>query len=156
MGKSYQEVPTQIVSNDLQLKVAGFFAILGLVIFGGVMYLFYRVLEKFEPSTIHIWAAFLTTAVLFGTPLVAFLGFYFGKVEARGFMAGADVIMERVFGRLVDVVQVRDQSRVTVKNEAPQPNANPIYYMSADPNGYNYPPITERSESHRGEVLNLE
>jgi len=69
------------------------------------------------------WAAVAVVVVL---PLAFIAGFYFGKVEVRGFLGGVDVSLDK----LAKAVDLRDKSRVTMHNATrkapaqPKPNMN--------------------------------
>jgi hypothetical protein len=78
----------------IALVVAGLWALTGAV----------------SETTLRAWALAVSALVL---PAFGF-GFYLGKVEARGMLAGLDKSLDRMTGVVEKIVSVRDTSRITV------------------------------------------
>jgi hypothetical protein len=82
-------------------------AVLGLVIFG-----LWTLADGWTRTAVNWWAVIATMLIVPG-----FLaGFWFGKTEVRGFLSGADKMLDRMSGTVERIVAVRDTSRVTVHN----------------------------------------
>jgi hypothetical protein len=80
-------------------------AILALVVFG-----LWTLASGASRETVNGWAAIATLLIV----PVFLAGFYFGKTEARGVLAGFDKSLDRMAKVIGDVVTVRDQSRIAV------------------------------------------
>jgi hypothetical protein len=107
------------------------------------LYLLWQFADSLERATVNTWAA-LATALL--VPTFA-IGFWFGKVEARGFLGGIDAALDKMaksVGTIDDAVTKRS------KREKPQqPNIN-IY--SERPM---LPAISHRGRAGDDEVIDL-
>lgn len=76
-------------------------------------------LDNIDPNTIRLIAYCAVLALLAGValaPVILYVGFYFGKTEARGMLAGVDKTLEKGFGLMQSTVAVRDNSRINVSN----------------------------------------
>ncbi len=110
--------------------------ILGLVIYG--LWIFANGMEH---GKLAVWAIVATFIV----PLVFLAGFWFGKTEVRGFLAGVDAGLDR----LAQAVNMRDSSRITVHTatrtprQPPTPTAYNVILPGGLPQGY-IPQITHR------------
>ncbi len=82
-------------------------AVLGLVIYG-----LWTLIASQERNVADWWAVIATLLIV----PVFLAGFWFGKTEVRGFLSGADKMLDRMSGTVERIVAVRDTSRVTVHN----------------------------------------
>jgi hypothetical protein len=103
-------------------KTLAWLAILGAgVILVALVYLAFRYwtwVTTLSPVTLAAWATIATMVF----PLLFGLGFYFGKVEAKGWLHGADQLLERGWSTMEKVTSIRDTSRINVHNATkPQP-----------------------------------
>jgi len=96
----------------------------------------------------------VTVALIFGFVVAFFVGFYFGKVEVRGFLGGIDAAMDK----LAKAVNLRDNSRIAIHEathskpaEKPQPNFN-VYLPQ--PGALPTVPVSHR-QLVDGEVIDL-
>lgn len=117
--------------------------------FGLLFWLAWLVLEKFEPGQVRFWAALVTAGGPFVIVGFYSLGFYLGKVEARGALSGIDQATERIARVVGQTVNVRDSSRIRVQNQMPQTGA-PIVLFPAD-----HPQITHRTARDANEIIDL-
>src|SRR5574340_1554869 len=85
--------------------------ILGLVVYG------LWALVSSQSKSVADWWAVITT--LLTVPLFA-IGFWFGKTEVRGFLSGADKMLDKMSGMIEKVVTVLDTSRIHVHNATRQ------------------------------------
>lgn len=87
-------------------------AVIVLAIVGLVVYGLWALVSSQSRTTADWWAVIAT---LLDVPIFA-LGFWFGKTEVRGFLSGADKMLDRMSGTVERIVAIRDTSRVTVHN----------------------------------------
>jgi len=107
----------------------------------GIVYGFWTLAMGLEHTKLAIWAIAATLALL-----PTFLaGFWFGKTEVRGFLAGVDAGLDR----LAQAVNMRDTSRITMHaatrtpRQQPTPTAYNVILPGALPQGH-IPQITHR------------
>ena len=119
-------------------------AILGLVVYG-----LWALVSSQSRDAADWWAviATLLTAPAF------FTGFWFGKTEVRGFLSGADKMLDKMSGTVERIVTVRDSSRIAVHN-ARQSRSQPNYTLVL-PNVTNAPPITHRELTSGDDRIDL-
>jgi hypothetical protein len=92
-------------------------AVIVAVILGLVTYGLWTLANNWTRMGVNWWAVIVTLLVV----PIFFFGFYLGKTEARGMLAGFDKSLDRM-GRLIsDVVTVRDTSRINVHNATKVP-----------------------------------
>ncbi len=94
-------------------------AVIVAVILGLVVYGLWALVSSQSRNAADWWAVIATLLI---APTFA-LGFWFGKTEVRGFLSGADKMLDRMSRLISDVVTVRDNSRIAVHNatKSPQP-----------------------------------
>jgi hypothetical protein len=133
---------TERKSNPTVLLIGGVIAlaILALVIVG-----LWALADSLSHTAVNGWAIVATLALV---PVFAF-GFYSGKVEARGLLAGFDKSLDRMSKLIGDVVTVRDQSRIAVHQATRQPG-----YTVVLPN-VTQPTVTHRQLSSGDETEDL-
>ena len=68
-------------------------------------------------DTLRIWAMIATVAA----PIAAVVGYRLGRIEAHGFLSGADRILDKMTGLVQEVSTIRDTSRITV-HQATRPS----------------------------------
>jgi hypothetical protein len=82
-----------------------------------------------------VWAIVATLAI----PLVALITFQLGRVESRGYMRGADHVMERVVGLVSAVTTIREpkpDSRYSVVAQSALSAIAPPTIVLNDPAGF--------------------
>lgn len=110
-----------------------------LVILGLVIYGLWMLVSSQERNVADWWAVVATLLLI-----PAFLtGFWFGKTEVRGFLSGADKMLDRMSRLMSDVVTVRDTSRINVHNATKVPT-QPGYTVVLPNVPRSMPPITYR------------
>ena len=99
----------------------------------------------------------LTTWVVVGTLAIIpvfFVGFYFGKVEVRGYLSGVDTGLDR----LAAAVNMRDTSRLTVHRETrrkPDPVGPSFNVLLPNVPGMPSVPVTHRQLPSGDETIDL-
>jgi hypothetical protein len=125
------------------IAVTLFRLLLFAIVIGGPVVGLWFAADSLERGTVNAWAA-LATAMLVPTFAV---GFWFGKVEARGFLAGIDTSLDKMAS---SVSKIDDAVTKRSKREKPQqPNIN-IY--SERPM---LPAISHRGRTGEDEVIDL-
>jgi len=112
------------ISNGLTLAMGkiGWIAILIIILIGLPLYALYSLAGQFEYNVLRWIATGLTIALL----PTFFFGFWFAKIEVKGFLGGIDTALDK----LASAVDMRDTSRVRVhqathpNNKMQQPNFN--------------------------------
>jgi hypothetical protein len=125
------------------IAVTLFRLLLFVAVIGGPVVGLWFAADSLERGTVNAWAA-LTTALL--VPVFA-LGFWFGKVEARGFLGGIDVALDKMaksVGTIDDAVTKR------AKRDKPETPSINIY--SERPM---LPAISHRGRTGEDEVIDL-
>jgi hypothetical protein len=125
------------------IAVTLFRLLLFVAVIGGPVAGLWFAADSLERGTVNAWAA-LATALL--VPTFA-IGFWFGKVEARGFLGGIDAALEKMaksVGTIDDAVTKRS------KREKPQQPSINIY--SERPM---LPAISHRGRAGDDEVIDL-
>jgi hypothetical protein len=125
------------------IAVTLFRLLLFVAVIGGPVVGLWFAADGLERGAVNAWAA-LATALL--VPAFA-LGFWFGKVEARGFLGGIDVALDKMaksVGTIDDAVTKR------AKRDRAEPPAINIY--SERPM---LPAISHRGRSGEDEVIDL-
>jgi hypothetical protein len=107
------------------------------------LYLLWRFADSLERATVNTWAA-LAAALLVPTFV---LGFWFGKVEARGFLAGIDTSLDKM---ATSVSKIDDVVTKRTKRDKPETPAINIY--SERPM---LPAISHRGRVGDDEVIDL-
>jgi hypothetical protein len=75
---------------------------------GTPVYLLWLLTGTLEREGLAVWAIVATLAL----PVAFLAGFWFGKIEVRGFLAGVDKSLDK----LAAAVDLRDTSRIAVHN----------------------------------------
>lgn len=133
------------ISDGLTLAMGkiGWLAMLAVVFIGLPVYGLYSLFGQFDAGGLRWLAVGLTVGLLpaFG------LGFFFGKVEVRGFLGGFD----RALDGLAAAVDLRDQSKERRAAIAPAGKAQPA------PGAFNVylPTITTRAALPQTDVVEL-
>ncbi|MBN2003099.1 MAG: hypothetical protein JXA21_07050 [Anaerolineae bacterium] len=131
MSKAKQQRERKMrISDGLTLAMGkiGWLVILGLTLIGLPVYGLHSLTGEFEYAALRWVATGLTLALV----PAFFFGFWFGKVEVRGFLGGLDTALDK----LAAAVDLRDTSRVRVHQatrppaQKPQPNFN-VYLPQA-------------------------
>jgi hypothetical protein len=115
-------------------KVLTIGAVIALVILALVTFGLWTLADSLSHTAVNWWAILATLAIV---PVFGF-GFYLGKVEARGLLAGFDKSLDRMARVIGDVVTVRDNSRIAVHQATRQPG-----YTVVLPN------VTQPTVTHR-------
>lgn len=118
-----------------------------LVILALVVYGLWALVSSQERGVADWWAVIATLLLI-----PAFLtGFWFGKTEVRGFLSGADKMLDRMSRLMSDVVAVRDTSRINVHNATKVPT-QPGYTVVLPNVPRSMPPITYRELTSGGDA----
>jgi len=125
---------TERKSNATVLMIGGVITlgVLALATFG-----LWKLADGLSHTAVNWWAAIATLVIV----PVFLAGFYFGKTEARGVLAGFDKSLDRMAKVIGDVVTVRDQSRIAVHQATRQPQ-QPGYTVVL-------PNVTQPTVTHR-------
>ena len=98
-------------------------ALLGLVFWG-----LYSLADGWTRPGVNGWAVVATLLLV-----PAFLsGFWFGKTEVRGFLSGADHMLDRMAGIVQQVATIRETTR-TAPRPGGQPPAPPLWQVAPPP-----------------------
>jgi len=72
----------------------------------GLIFLIWKVVVSLDAEMLLKWGVFSAYAVLVMLVLIPAgigVGYYFGRTEARGWLAGADQVMDKTLGRMIDL-----------------------------------------------------
>jgi flagellar basal body-associated protein FliL len=119
-------------------------AVLGLVVYG-----LWALVSSQSRNAADWWAVVATLLI---APAF-FIGFWFGKTEVRGFLSGADKMLDRMSTTIERTVAIRDNSRIAVHN-ARRAGSQPNYTVVL-PNVTNAPPITHRELTSGDKTIDL-
>lgn len=119
------------------VKVIGVLTFGLIVAFASIFGLSYWVLGNVNIDHMQILAAFLSAVIFFGMPFFSAVGYYFGRVESRGFLAGIDATFGRMFDPMVKVVR-------SIENSANRKN------QQVD---RSYPPMAMLSDTELSQLL---
>jgi flagellar basal body-associated protein FliL len=123
--KSFTSTPkhTDPILTLVLLGLVVAVSILALVVYG-----LWSLADAWTRPGVNAWAI---AATLLLVP--AFLsGFWFGKTEVRGFLSGADHMLDRMAGIVQQVATVREATR-TAPRPAGQPPAPPLWQVNPPP-----------------------
>jgi hypothetical protein len=105
------------------------------VVILSVLAAFWWMTGEVSANAIRVWAIVATLAI----PLVALITFQLGRVESRGYMRGADHVMERVVGLVNAVTTIREpkpDSRYSVVAQSALSAIAPPTIVLNDPAGF--------------------
>ncbi len=115
MGKTRKTIQIDPVIIGILAGALVVLGILGLVIYG-----LWTLASRMEHAHLAMWAIGATFII----PLAFFTGFWFGKTEVRGFLAGVDTGLDR----LAQAVNMRDTSRISIHTAVRAPRQQPANY----------------------------
>ena len=140
-----------VVRDDSILPVIIVGAVIVLAILVLVVYGLWAAANGVSRSAVNWWAVTATLAIV----PVFFVGFWFGKTEARGILAGFDKSLDRMAKVMGDVATMRDDSHIrrqTAKSQPTQPQYTVVLPNVQRPA---MPPITHRELSSGDETIDL-
>lgn len=80
--------------------------LVGLALLAGIGYGLWRAMLLLHPGIVAAWALLATISL----PIAMWGAWYFGHTEVRGWLAGADKMIDRAFGTATEALKMRKQA----------------------------------------------